>query len=745
MKTNSELPGSATPASSAAMAESKQPADTAKVNFDAVLAAEVSCIRKQRQNRGVASNDDGEKLGSVVGLALSGGGIRSASFAIGVLQALHNAKKLSGIDYLSTVSGGGYAGASLTWFNYLYGKDPAQEPFPFGEPGYAVRAGVMQTASTSGGEQLSFVRQHGSYLTPSPHLGIFALIGVVLRNALVSGAVYLSLGVLIALGSLWLGAQARADLDQWDAARSVAEDIPYVWWPTLFFLASFGLLSVFYGVLTFIYPKVAPTASTLYVLRVFAQRVFGVILKLTALAVVAATIPELAGLAGGIHITFSPQYLVGVTGLIGALGAVVQFYRQLRPTPPKRAWVDAVRIAITGSSLVYAVLFTSYWIATQIYADENHQAAWACALAVFVVVAGFLVNLNFFGIGRMYRDRIMETFMADPAAVQSGGWGYAQGADNAFLVNLSGPTDPGPYHLINCNVVLRDTPQSRFRNRGGDSFLLSNAYCGSDATGWIATAQFGNGTMSLATAIAASGAAVNPYAAVAGKGATRTPLVSFMLAFFGVRLGYWVPNPARATASALAQWFLWPNLLLPGLRQGLMGSGFNNNARFLELTDGGHFENTGLYELIRRGCDTVILSLASADPGQSLGDLANAIERVRVDFGVYIFFSDMLKGIALHAGGTMVSDFEKTLPLSDTGYSIGTIEYPNKRRGKLIVLKSSILTKLPIDTIVYAKQNDDFPNESTANQFFTEEQFESYRESGYHITKRMLQNNPTVL
>jgi hypothetical protein len=256
--------------------------------------------------------------------------------------------------------------------------------------------------------------------------------------------------------------------------------------------------------------------------------------------------------------------------------------------------------------------------------------------------------------------------------------------------------------------------------------------------GWIATKHFGDGTMSLATAVAASGAAVNPHAACAGKGATRTPLVSFMLAFFGVRLGYWVPNPSRARRCSLARWFLWPNLLFPGIRQGILGSGLHERARFLELTDGGHFDNTGIYELVRRACGTIVLSLASADPAHSMADLANAIERIRVDFGVYIYFADMLDGLHPKEADSTTSALERSLSISDTGYSIGTIEYPGKTLGKLIVLKSSIIKHLPIDTIVYAAQHNLYPNEPTANQFFTEEQFEAYRESGYHITKRML-------
>ena len=94
----------------------------------------------------------------------------------------------------------------------------------------------------------------------------------------------------------------------------------------------------------------------------------------------------------------------------------------------------------------------------------------------------------------------------------------------------------------------------------------------------------------------------------------------------------------RRTPKSWHKWFP-PNLLAPGIRQGLFGSGTTENAFFIELTDGGHFDNTGLYELIRRRVRIIVLSQGSQDLGYSMDDLANAIQRVRVDFGVHIRFT----------------------------------------------------------------------------------------------------------
>jgi hypothetical protein len=174
----------------------------------------------------------------------------------------------------------------------------------------------------------------------------------------------------------------------------------------------------------------------------------------------------------------------------------------------------------------------------------------------------------------------------------------------------------------------------------------------------------------------------------------------------------------------------------------------------VQLTDGGHFENTGIYELIRRGVDLIVLSLASADEHYRYEDLADAIERVRVDFGVYIHFSDAM-GSTL-PGASKGAGLESALRLSPKPCAVATIEYPDngmyqapegaqKKTGTLIVLKSVVLSGLPLDVIAYSASHPAFPNQSTADQYFDERQFEAYREAGYLACKTMLQEKILVV
>lgn len=710
------------------------PAGKSVAAFREVFTNEKACIAGQR-----ALREDKTAANRYVGLALSGGGVRSASFAIGVLQGLHSEGQLKHIDYLSTVSGGGYAGALLTWFNYLRRNGHKPPFFPLGQKYRAARANatgdgedVARLGVEAEPDMLSYIRQHGRYLTPARHLNVMALLATVLRNVVACFSIYFSGLVALNLGLLHLWSKSGPLPALFHMLPDWLQRAGSFWLAVLAALAAFALTLLF-GVFTWAFPLFGPSSTALYSSRTTAQVALGYLLAAVLVLIVCGSVPYLyaylvdkAGALGG---------SLSVSSIIGLVGVAWEFYRQQRPAVKALRITAATRVIITAAALIYALLLGAYAVAMELIAVPN--AAWY-ALGFFVVF-GFFVNSNMFGIGRMYRDRLMEAFMPEEATVEGNQWRPANVADVTFLSDVSTAEDLGPYHIVNSHVVLPDTRYARFRNRGGDNFVMSHLYCGGDAIGWHPTADFCSGKMSLATAIAISGAAVNPNAACGGRGVSRDMFVSFMLALFNIRLGYWVRNPRlRSTTSGLLK-YAWPNLLHPGLRQGLLGAGLHRGAMFLELTDGGHFDNTGIYELVRRGIDTIVLSLASADPEFSLADLANVIERVRADFGVYVDF----RGAAM----------EQLLPGSDTdaiglpgaklqiakqGYAVATIYYAPNHTGTLVVLKSTMVRDLPLDVYGYGARNKLFPNESTADQFFGEEQFEAYRELGYYIARRAL-------
>jgi hypothetical protein len=351
----------------------------------------------------------------------------------------------------------------------------------------------------------------------------------------------------------------------------------------------------------------------------------------------------------------------------------------------------------------------------------------------------------------------MEAFLPDNEAVNINEWKEATDANFALLqsmckedrkeLNNNNTNIRKPYHLINTNIILFRALNKKYKNRKGDNFLFSPLYCGSEATKYISTDEFmKNSTdekigITLATAMATSGAAVNPHAGIAGVGPTCDRFVAFLMTFFNLRLGFWATNPIKGAPRS------HPNYLKPGLCSLLSSFGHREDKMYIELSDGGHFENLGIYELVRRRVDTIIVSDGSADKDFTFGDLANAIERVRADFGVNIRF----KSEEIQLGNLLPSSckdgaFAKKFNLACKSYACGTIEYPYidtkipKKNGTIYLIKSTLIANLPADIYGYRARFSDFPDQTTGDQFFDENQFDAYRELGYRASIPLASN-----
>jgi hypothetical protein len=211
----------------------------------------------------------------------------------------------------------------------------------------------------------------------------------------------------------------------------------------------------------------------------------------------------------------------------------------------------------------------------------------------------------------------------------------------------------------------------------------------------------------------------------------RHRMVSMLLSLLNLRLGYWMANPISTKRRI-------PNFISPGLRAGFFGRGLREDADLLELTDGGHFENLGVYELIRRELPFIIVSDAGADPGFQFSDLANLVERVRVDFGAKIDFSGEynLDGLLPGSGPERPEAQGRHYRLAARAFAVGTIRYrrdpPGKPSGVVVYFKTTMTPDLPADILGYKAANPQFPDQGTSDQFFDEAQFEAYRELGYH-------------
>jgi hypothetical protein len=333
------------------------------------------------------------------------------------------------------------------------------------------------------------------------------------------------------------------------------------------------------------------------------------------------------------------------------------------------------------------------------------------------------VNVNFTSLHGFYRDQLTRGFLFE--ASEQGRY------ESGKLVKMSALNRPGsaaPYHLVNVPLNLQGSDDANLRGRDADFFLISRHWTGGERTGYVRTEDMesADGHLDLGTAIAISGAAASPNA---GAVAIR-PLV-FVLTMLNLRLDYWLPNPSYVRTGGMLRKLV--------LRRGA-GAGYvyreaigslNDKGSFVNLSDGGHLENMGIYQLLRRRCSTIICVDGEADPDLTFGGLVKLIRFAAIDLGIDIKID--LSGLRRQSNG-----------LSRAHYAIGEIDYGQENKGTLYYVKSTLTGDENPYIAEYAARNPGFPHESTADQFFSEEQFEAYRALGNKMGHNLLKENPQL-
>ncbi|SAK87102.1 Patatin-like phospholipase [Caballeronia hypogeia] len=724
-----------------------------------IFAEELKYLIKWRTCSKRSTSDIGNNL---TGLAISGGGIRSATFALGVVQALASRDKMKYFDYLSTVSGGGYLGSSLVWLTSQYGNKKFsmdQSNFPYGTASPAETDPAKRRGSVDQEQQLTYLRQHGKYLAPGEGIDLVSGVGVLLRGIALNALVWFPLAALLC----WILMTVRSG-PNWPSW--MAEWLG--WIPTLLSfmfpkgfrpngytaIASVGACAVLvFLIYALVYSFMTCVTGPNTKWRYKTRREFESVIRYP-LWVFAACVP--LALLPLIFEFFNQSTASGVIStFVGVLTAVWTHLtaRNSRKTQGPLLGV----VATIGAFLVlYGIALMSYAWATAVFLEhnacyvQNHVLVdpcsaynnWSIALAVFVLISlisGYFVNINLISLHRFYRDRLMEAYMPDPLDAQSAlRSGPALAADKARLSEFCMEANPAhcPYPLINANVILTGSPERTWRLRGGDSFLLSPRVCGSNATGWANTTSFLGNDMSLATAMAISGAAANPDA---GGDLLRNRFVALLMALANVRLGYWVGNPRGTLRGSARQ----RNHFSVGWRE--ISSHFKEDAKLVELSDGGHFDNLGLYELIRRRTRFIVLCDGTADPDFSFKDFISTLSRIKADFGASIDFgTDLEAGLATFIP-RRASGYPQSALFAENGFAVGTIHYakepdqdPKEVEGQLIYVTSTLIEKVGLDVRGYKAAFSDFPDQTTIDQFFDEAQFEAYRTLGYAIAESML-------
>ena len=652
------------------------------------------------------------------------------------------------MDYMSTVSGGGYLGAALTWALHL-DSDAGTQPdnFPLGKRG--TKGGKVDAIGTRSlrlneNKLLDFIRQHGSYLTPTKYLDIISFSAVVIRSIVMSLFVYVSFITILLTIVLWtiykisngffgsfnLRVNRMLGFDLIRTDRGVLIAIGG------FILCVILIMGFIYSINTFLSGK--RQTELRYQRFIKGQTAIGLMLKLSLTCLVFGSLPYVTSLLHGLvkaAITASTSTLFGV-------GVGIWQYIKARKNEKNTGGPSDLLIYAGTAALFYGVLLLAYVLARGIFLSKDLQGIHVdrfIILSALSVLFGYFVNLNFIGPHYVWRSRLMEAFMPNKRAVTTNSWEPSTEADAALMENMCDTNHSRPYHMLNTNVILPNSSQIDYSGRGGDNFMISPLYCGSDATGWKTTKTFQKNKtrgMTLASAMATSAAALNPNAGVSGEGVTRNIVVSMLLSLLNLRLGYWTSNPAKENTSGS------PNFFTPGLSSEIFRGGLSETNKNLLLSDGGHFENLAFYELIRRKLGVIVVSDGGADPNFNFDDLANVIEKVRVDFDARIYFKEGYEPAHILPGTSGPGAFQQKYAIAANGFAIAAIVYNDGSKGILVYIKLAMIEGLPTDIYSYKGINPSFPHQSTADQFFNEKQFEAYRELGYYIGSQTMNSQP---
>lgn len=346
----------------------------------------------------------------------------------------------------------------------------------------------------------------------------------------------------------------------------------------------------------------------------------------------------------------------------------------------------------------------------------------------------YLLDINITSPHGFYRDRLSKAFLID---VQNND--QILPTDDLKLSELNEVGSKAPYHLVNVALNLQGSTLKDLRGRESDFFIFSKHFTGSRITGYAetTTVEQVDSHLNLGTAMAISGAAAAP-----NMGRTTNRSLIFIMTLLNIRLGYWLPNPAKVEAGS---WY--KRLRLGGARPALiwreaMGK-IDANTSHVNVSDGGHIENLAIYELLRRRCKFIVAVDGECDPDITFNGLVTIMRFARIDMGVEIDFSvasSDVRSTATSLDKLRLSKSKSGDRNSKAHWALADINYGDGEVGQLLYIKLSVTGDEPEYIRAYRKENPTYPHESTADQFFSEAQFEAYRALGEHICEGMLQD-----
>jgi hypothetical protein len=772
---------------------------------------------------------EGEQLDDLTGLALSGGGIRSSTFCLGVAQALHQHGVIDRLDYLSTVSGGSYFGSSLTATmaktegDFVFGGAALQSA------GGTVAPGKMSSDDLRDSPAVGHLRNYSNYLVPGGLKDFLTAAAVVVRGLATNAALILWFPIVVAAITVFSN-PSRNELTTPDLFGYTFDWLPQQNFAFTLLVAAVAVALFFLWGLF----RSAHWMKDLPDVRGWEVRLFSTILIVVAVIAFfefqpfviellfesAAKADTAGGQADGD--ASGSGTLLWFTTLLAPVAAIATFFRETIKAYLEDTYYSKTYAALLSRGIAFAILWAGalalplliwvFYVHLSFWAIPNNDgsglghtpgwlkelieadgAAWSLYLKIGLGIAffAFWLSPNSNSLHHLYRDRLARAFHFDPGtlppppdenfALLPQTTKDPDPLDKTMLVDMLSPN--APYHLINTAINVGSSSDANRRGRNADFFLFSPLFVGSRVTGYVPTHAYGeiNEPIELAKAVAISGAAAS-----SNMGSRTIRPLSPTIAMLNVRLGYWLTNPAKVAAAVkrrgVSDWLRdkmgrgkpaavdETSIERPSIRQQvydwLWGNGhvflfkemfgfLREDQSYVYLTDGGHIENLGVYELLRRRCRVIIAVDAEADPQMRFGSFITLQIYARVDLGIRIDLPlDAIREATLAAMKRDVQAVEKPDKDEDDAarkpgaakkpetngphVAIGTIHYGDGHTGTLVYIKASLSGDENDYIRDYSRRNPTYPHESTGDQFFTEEQFEVYRALGFHCADRFL-------
>ncbi len=720
-----------------------------------------------------------------VGICLSGGGIRSATFALGAIQALGERGVLAQADYVAAVSGGAYHAGSHQLLRARARR-----------AGHSIE---VADALAAGTPEEDHRRRHGKYIADGA-AGWAVAVGVVVRNLAMSVAL---LYAVLLLGARLLGAGYGA-LGPWAAQLFDTAPSPpapaWAWppfgpgtWAAVLALLGLALLS---WVASSRWPALWSEDATTHVEGPGAWRAGTEALAATALRL--AGLAALVLLGGPLLVRFIewlPQApfvpdvpVAGAAASGGLLGVAVTLWNMLSGSRDDGAVATGKRLralasraefatrallsfAVIAGLTVAAVLVIGVELARAVGdylpADTTPLALTSDArllvpLAALVLGWVLLDQTRSMSLHPFYKRRLASSFIIERADDAS-----AREVDYRIPTLLSEYAAPGPDssqggpQLLICAAANVSGPGLAPPGRRVTPFVFSHDWIGGPRLGYFPTRALERAVAGRAyeTDVTTLGAMAMSGAAFASAMGRLGGPFNTLLALTNTRLGAWLPNPryhrrvpATGAGSARGHASTAPPLerfrrplpyarRLPYWAREITGS-YSLDDRFVYVTDGGHYENLGLVELLRRGCETIYCIDAGGGDAQGL---AHAAALAYEELGVRIDIDGfrLAPSSAVGASGDDPVLEQLRGRLARTAVLEGTIVYPDVgpaagRRGTLHVGRGVLTPTAPFPVLAHALRSETFPSDTTADQWFDVEQFEAYRALGRWVGEQLV-------